>query len=111
MDGYGLVFIGIDVVADGLDVAETRHWTRKRAPRGLWPSLGVRTGVLLCHADAPVQVALVPADSSVRGVGVDHEVGFRLTFDEVLFAEVVEDCPVVDALVGELTKVDTSVAA
>lgn len=111
MDGYGLVFIGIDVVADGLDVAETRRWTRKRAPRGLWRRLGVRTGVLLWHADAPVQVALVPADASVRGVGETRGAAFRLKIDENLFAEVVEDCPVVDALVGELTKVDASVAA
>lgn len=111
MDGFDLVFIGIDVVADAADVAESRRWTRARAPRGLWRRLGVGTGIVLKHPDAPLGVALAPADSSLRGLAAVRNDSVRLVHDEALFAECVEDCPVVEALLGELLEDDAAVRA
>jgi len=102
MDGIALVFIGIDVVADAVDTAESRRWERVRAPRGLWRRLGVGTGAVLRHPDAPLLVAVAPADSSLRGVGDGEGHALRLVHDGEIFAEAVEDCPVVEELVKTL---------
>ena len=111
MDGIALVFIGIDVVAEAVDVAESRRWQRTRAPRGLWQRLGVGTGAVLRHPDAPLLVAVAPADSSFRGVGEDDRGALRIAHDGDVFAEAVEDCPVVEELVQMLLGADASTRA
>ncbi len=111
MDQKGLVFIGIDIVADALDVAETRRWTRTRAPAGLWRRLGAGTGIVLRHADAPVHVAIAPADASLCGIAESRSGGMRVVHDPDLFEELVEDCPVVDELVRALLATSAHVSA
>lgn len=111
MKRHDLVFIGIDVVADALDVAESRRWTRKRAPRGLWRRLGVGTGVVVCHPDAPLDVAIAPADGSLRGAAGTVHGDLRVRIDGDLFDEIVDDCPVIDELVSALSEADVSAHA
>jgi len=98
----GLVFIGIDVVADAVDTAEGRRWSRARAPRGLWRRLGVRTGVVLRHPDAPLGIALLPADASFRGLVDTTDGRLGVLPDGEAFDEAVDDIPVIAALVDAL---------
>ena len=111
MNEAGLVFIGIDVVAEALDTAEGRRWTRTRAPRGLWRRLGVSTGIVLKHPDAPLQVAVAPADSTLRGSASLRGDSIRISMDADRFAEIVDDCPVVDELIGALLESGVSANA
>ena len=109
MDGTGLVFIGIDVVEDAVDVAAARRWARTRAPRGLWRRLGVRTGVVVRNPDAPLLVALAHGDAHLRGAARPRRGGVAVVHDAALFHELVEDCPVVEELVAAV--LDVSVPA
>jgi hypothetical protein len=111
MSAYGLVFIGIDVVADALDVAESRRWTRTRAPRGLWRRLGVRTGAVLRHPDAPFLVAVAPADTGLKGAAKTRADDLRVTLDPDLFDEIVDDSPVAEELIRALLSNEASVQA
>ena len=103
MERREFVFIGMNSVQMAVDVACARRWRWMPAPEAVRRKIaGGGHCVAFVHDDAPMGVVVAPGGAELRGTGRHAVSAAFIDMDTELFAEAVEDCPVVEDLVKAL---------
>ncbi len=113
MAADGFVVFGTTQAEDAFGEAGRRGWGSSPAPEPVRAALGALGPCrAFSHPDAPLTVVVVESRVAVRAVGSRGSRGaVRISHDASVFADVVDDCPVVADLVSALGAPQAAVSA